>query len=222
MFTYFKNDSIRKLVVAFGNIFNNIQIQQLNADNTNRIFTIPLSYAAKEKFIKRLQEPSSISDNTRVEISLPRMAFELASLSYDSIRRMNKISKKTYTDLNSASITQSSFTETPYNFIFNLYVYTRNIEENLEIIEQILPYFGPEFIISVNMNSLNTSVDIPILISQTSLTQEYEGDMGSRRFIVSSLQFIAKSYLYANTKSDTNISGFTGSGDWMGDLEYNG
>lgn len=195
MFTYYKNESIRKLVIGFGNLFNNIQIEQINTDNSKRLFTVPLSYAPKEKFIKRLTEHSSISDNTRIEIGIPQMAFELAGLVYDPLRRMNKLSKKTNYSSNTIS---SMYTETPYNFVFNLYAYTRNIEENLQILEQILPYFSPEFVISLNMNEINQSVDVPIVLSQTNLTQDYEGDFSTRRQVITTYQFTAKSYVYGN------------------------
>jgi len=197
MFTYYKNDSVRKLVIGFGNLFNGIQIEQTNADNSKRLFTVPLTYASKEKFIRRLTEHSSISENTRIEIGVPQMSFELVGLVYDSARRMNKLSKMTQVSANQNSLA-ASYTETPYNFTFNLYVYTRNIEENLQILEQILPYFSPEFIISLNMNTMHQAVDIPIVLTQTNLTQEYEGDFSTRRNIVSTYQFTAKSYVYGN------------------------
>jgi hypothetical protein len=108
---------------------------------------------------------------------------------------MNKLSKKTKYSSNTIS---SMYTETPYNFVFNLYAYTRNIEENLQILEQILPYFSPEFVISLNMNEINQSVDVPIVLSQTNLTQDYEGDFSTRRQVVTTYQFTAKSYVYGN------------------------
>lgn len=204
MFTHFKNDSIRKLVVGFGNLFKNVQIEQLNTDNSKRIFTVPLTYSPKEKFIKRLTEHSSITDDTRIEIGVPQMAFELAGMVYDPFRKMNKLSKITKLDTATDSL-NTMYTEVPYNFTFNLYAYTRNIEENLQIIEQILPYFSPEFIISLNMNSVHESVDVPIIISRTNLAQEYEGDFGTRRSIISTHQFIAKSYVYGNTNTSNYI-----------------
>ena len=197
MFTHFKNDSVRKLVVGFGNLFKNVQIEQLNTDNTKRIFTVPLMYSPKEKFIKRLTEHSSISDDTRIEIGVPQMAFELIALNYDSARRINKLSKITNLSADKNFIS-NSYSETPYNFTFNLYAYTRNIEENLQILEQILPYFSPEFIITLNMNDLHKSVDIPIVLAQTNLTQEYEGDFSTRRSVITTYQFTAKSYVYGN------------------------
>jgi hypothetical protein len=195
MFTYYKNDSVRKLVVGFGNLFSGIQIEQINADSSKRTFNVPLFYASKEKFIMRLTQHSSISENTRIEIGVPQMSFELVGLVYDPLRRMNKLSQKTSYSSNTIS---SAYTETPYNFTFNLYVYARNIEENLQILEQILPYFSPEFIISLNMTNIHQAVDVPIVLSQTNLSQDYEGDFSTRRNLLTTYQFTAKSYVYGN------------------------
>ena len=202
MFTHYKNDSIRKLVVAFGSLFNGIQLQQTDENGDERLFTVPLTYTAKEKFIKRLIEPSSISDKTRIEISLPRISFELSQIIYDPIRKLNKTNKKISIN---GSTTDYLYAEVPYNFVFNLSIFTRNLEENLQIMEQILPYFSPEFLISVNMNSLSQNIDVPIGIATSNLTQEYEGDFSTRRFIVSSYQFVAKSYIYGKINSGPNV-----------------
>lgn len=217
MFSHYKNDSIRKLVIAFGSLFNNIKLQQKDDDGSSRIITVPLTYANKEKFVKRLTEPSSISNKTRLQISLPRMSFELSNFIYDPTRKLNKTLSRSYrTD----SQISSMYSEVPYNFIFYINVFTRNLEENLQIMEQILPYFSPEFIVSVKMNALHQSVDIPISIMDTSLTQEYEGDFTTRRFIVSTYKFLVKSYVYgpintnyAINEIDVNIFGkLTGKG----------
>jgi len=203
MFTHFKNDSIRKLVVAFGSLFNNIQLEQTDENGDARLFTVPLTYAAKEKFIKRLTEPSSISDKTRIEISLPRMSFELLQLAYDPVRKFNKTNRTL--SAQTAAEFATAYAEVPYNFAFGVNVYTRNLEENLQIMEQILPYFSPEFVVSLNMNTLYEDIDVPISIGNTTLTQEYEGDFSTRRFVVSTFQFIAKSYIYGkiSTAADT-------------------
>jgi len=202
MFSHYKNDSIRKLVIAFGSLFNGVELQQTDENGDERIFTVPLMYTAKEKFIKRLIEPSSISDKTRIEISLPRMSFELSQIIYDPIRKLNKTNKK----ISNNGLTASySYAEVPYNFVFNLSIFTRNLEENLQIMEQILPYFSPEFLISVNMNSLSQNIDVPVSIATSNLTQEFEGDFSTRRFIVSSYQFVAKSYIYGKITTGTSI-----------------
>lgn len=202
MFSHYKNDSIRKLVIAFGSLFNGVQLQQTDENGDERLFTVPLTYTAKEKFIKRLIEPSSISDKTRIEISLPRMSFELSQIVYDPVRKLNKTNKKVS---NNGPTTSYSYAEVPYNFVFNLSIFTRNLEENLQIMEQILPYFSPEFLISVNMNSLSQNIDVPVSIATSNLTQEFEGDFSTRRFIVSSYQFVAKSYIYGKITTGTSI-----------------
>lgn len=219
MFTHFKNDSIRKLVIAFGSLFNNVKLQQTDETGNPRLITVPLSYATKEKFVKRLTEPSSISNKTRIQISLPRMSFELLGLVYDNTRKFNKMNKISDCKLENGSFTYSPV---PYNFTFGLNVFTRNFEENLQVMEQILPYFSPEFIVSIKMNSLFSSVDVPLTIANTTLTQEYEGDFSTRRFIVSTYQFVAKSYVYGEIRSkyavgEINVQGYDLEGITFGD-----
>ena len=202
MFTHFKNDSIRKLVIAVGTVFNNIKIIRLKKDATTQEIIVPLTYAPKEKYIKRLTQASSISDRTRVQIDVPQMAFELTDVLYDPARKLNKMFDKFGS---TGGVSYSSKMEVPYNFIFNLYAYTRNIDENLEIMEQILPYFSPEFVVSLNITDIHKKVDVPIVLNKTILTQEYEGDFSSRRMVISTYQFTAKSYIFNRVKSATNI-----------------
>lgn len=202
MFTHFKNDSIRKLVIAVGTLFNNIKIVRLKKDSTTQQITIPLTYAPKEKYIKRITQPSSISDRTRIQIDVPQMAFELTDILYDPTRKLNKMFDRYGS---TGGVSYSSKMEVPYNFVFNLYTYTRNIDDNLEIMEQILPYFTPEFVVSLNVTDLHQKVDVPIVLNKTILTQEYEGDFSSRRMVISTYQFTAKSYVFNRVKEATNI-----------------
>ena len=190
MFTYYNNASIRKLVIGFGSLFNNIHIMQQNKGGSERDTLVPLTYAPKEKFYKRLTLPSSISDQTRVELNTPQIAFEMTNMVYDPLRKLNKLNKKTSNNYG------TSFMEVPYNFTFGVYAYTRNIEENLQIVEQILPQFTPEFVITMNFTDLHKRVDVPIVLTQTNLTQEYEGDFSTRRVVTSSFLFTAKSYVF--------------------------
>lgn len=206
MFTHYKNDAIRKLVIGFGTLFNNIKIVRYRKNGTTTEHLIPLSYAPKEKFIKRLINPSSISDRTRVEIDVPQMAFEITDILYDPNRKMNKIFD--HHGSGPEGQTLSSKMEVPYNFIFGLYVYSRNIDENLEIMEQILPTFSPEFVISLNVTDIHKKIDVPISLNKTILTQEYEGDFSTRRMVVSTFQFTAKYYVYNRVKSSDVIREF--------------
>jgi|694.fasta_scaffold21331_5 hypothetical protein len=207
MFTYYKNDSIRKLVIAFGSLFNNIHIMQKTSTGEDRDIMVPITYSPKEKFIKRLILPSSISESTRVEINIPQIGFEITNITYDPTRHLNKVHKKLIGSTGNTDL--QSYMEVPYNFTFGLYAYSRNIDENLQMMEQILPYFSPEFVITINVNN-NTykKIDIPITLMQTVLTQEYEGDFNSRRAIISSYIFNAKSYVYGKTETIFNITNY--------------
>lgn len=201
---YFNNESVRKLVIAFGSLFNNIHIDQLNKDGSVREYTVPLTYAPKEKYIKRITQASSISNRTRVEISVPQMAFEMTDIVYDPVRKLNKMLYRTSGA--TGATYYSAYSEVPYNFTFGLYAYTRNIEENLQIMEKILPFFTPEFVVTLNMTALQKKVDVPISLIKTVFTQEYEGDFSTRRAVISTYQFVAKSYIFGPVKSETNIA----------------
>ncbi len=124
------------------------------------------------------------------------MGFELVDVIYDANRKLNKTNIKI-----DSTNDYSSYSEAPYNFSFGLYVYTRNIEENLQIMEQILPQFNPEFVVSLNMTPLHQKVDVPITLQKSILSQEYEGDFSSRRSIISTYQLLAKSVIYNRVKT---------------------
>jgi hypothetical protein len=196
MFGHFYNESLRKLTVAFGALFNEIYVIRKNEDGSeqNKV-QVPITYGSKEKFIRRLDEPSGISDKTKLQITLPRMGFEIASINYDPIRHLNKLNKKV---INSAGdTTYETFQEVPYNISFSLYAYTRTMDDNLQIVEQIIPYFSPEFIVSLNLNKLDTNLSVPITLSSVAIQESYEGNMMDRRIIASSFNFIAKTRLYS-------------------------
>lgn len=198
MFNQYYNGTIRKIVSAFGSLFNEIKIKDTK-DGQSVITTVPLTYAPKEKFIKRLTLPSSISSNTRVEITLPKLSFEIAGIMPDPVRRLNKLNiRNEFTAENSSTM----FMETPYNIMFTLNSYTRTIDNNLQIMEQILPYFNPEFIVSMNMNDLHKVVDIPIILNDVGMNEIYEGDFSTRRYITSTYKFTVKAYIYGPLKTD--------------------
>ena len=214
MFTYFNNECVRKLVIGVGSLFNNIKIKNLEMGGSLLDYTVPLTYASKEKYLKRLTQLSSISENkTRVQIAVPQMAFELLDMVYDPTRKLGKTKQKIQNNY-------ASYSEAPYNFTFGLYAYTRNIEDNLQIIEQILPYFTPEFVLTLNFTSIHQKVDVPITLVKTILTEEYEGDFSFRRAVTSTFQFVAKSYVFApvsgitlaqtfNLTVEDNLNGIT-------------
>ena len=196
MFTPFYNESLRKLVIAFGSLFNEIKVTRDNGDQIR----VPLAYGAKEKFIRRIEESSSITDDVRdVGITLPRLGFDITGFSYDPSRKGNKLRKRMMRD--SVSGASHSFSEVPYNVSFSLFSFTRTMDDNLQIMEQILPYFTPEFNVSINMNRLNQSVDVPIVLGGVQTTEDYEGDFSGRRTIITSFDFTAKSYIFNRIKT---------------------
>ena len=180
MFTTFYHNSVRNLVVAFGSLFNDIEVDRKNADGTTKErVKVPIAYGPKEKFLRRITEPSSISDDIKTQITLPRLGFEITGMDYDP--------------------------EVPYNFTFQLSAMVRHMDDGLQITEQILPYFTPEFNVSLNFNSLHTKVDVPIILQSSTIVEDYEGDFDSRRSIQFDFSFLAKSYVYGPVKTSKII-----------------
>ena len=203
MFEYFYNQTLRKLTLAFGGLFDEIYVSKDTSDGKIERTRVPLTYSGKEKFIRRINEASSISNNVKIETLLPKMAFEMTNLQYDPTRKVNKMNKKFKSSLvNGETYTQEAYTEVPYNVQFSLYCFTRTVDDNLQIMEQILPYFSPEFIVTLKMNELDTNVDVPIVLNATNMTEQYEGDMTTRRSVVSSFSFTAKAHIFSK------VSGF--------------
>jgi hypothetical protein len=201
VFEVFYNQAIRKMTVAFGSLFNNVYVQRLNAsgEETSRL-RVPLGYGPKEKYIRRLRESSTIGDSSDVEITLPRMSFQMTSAIYDSARKKNTLQERFITHENNSKV-YNNYSEVPYDFNFSLSVLVKFMEDGLCILEQILPYFTPEFTVTVNVNDINKKVDIPIILNSVTTTEEYEGDFDARRLITMDLDFTVKSYVYGPVKS---------------------
>ena len=208
MFEVFYNQAVRKLTVAFGSLFNNVYVQRLDSNDseTERI-RVPLGYGPKQKWIRRLRESSSINDDTRdTQITLPRLAFELNSIAYDGGRKRNTIQKRFATYGADGTKLYTNYSEVPYTFDFTLSAMVKFMEDGLCIMEQILPYFTPEFTISINFNTLNQKVDIPVVLNGVDVNEEYEGDFDSRRLITFDMNFSAQAYLFGPTKTSGVIN----------------
>jgi hypothetical protein len=195
------NKSIKKLVISFGTLFNQLYVERYDEnDQINEKIRVPLTYGPKEKFYRRLVSDSDITDTTHVQITLPMMGFDITSMIYDPTRRLNKL-QTVYSETNNTL--KKTWTEVPYIINFGLYIFSRNIDDNLQIVEQILPNFTPEFNISLNLNELNTRVTVPIILNAVNTTEDYEGDFQTRRSITSVFDFTAKTYLYAKIKEES-------------------
>jgi hypothetical protein len=222
MFEYFYNKSLRKLVVGFGTLFNNITVNHENPDNAGSPLNIrvPITYAPQEKFIRRLLEPSSITDTTRIENQLPRLSYIMTTISPDASRRRTKfipLFSSTEAGGNCSSTGNSINEQVPVNVGFSLYVYTRHIDDTLQIVEQIIPYFNPDHVIELDLNDAQSNVRIPIVMTSSNISERFDGDFGSRRVNISSLSFIAKSYVYG--KVIPSVSAITTTGFSFG-VEY--
>ena len=173
MFTHFYHSSVRKLVIAFGSLFNDIHISRKNPDGSEKErIRIPLSYGPKEKFLRRLNERSSLDGSANVEVTLPMMGFEITSITYDPSRKRNTLSKKTQRSQTSPEQIKYSYAEVPYNFDFTLSILVRNMDDGLQIVEQILPYFTPEFNVSMNFNDTNHDFVCRLQTSQKTHKQQ--------------------------------------------------
>lgn len=221
------DDIIKKHVIAFGSLFGSVYtMTERNGQTEKR--RVPISFGPKEKFIQLIIEESGITDKTHIQMDLPRMGFELINIQYDPQRRLNKLKKKTKIINN---IRNQAYSESPYNFTFALYVFSRSMQHNLQVIEQIVPYFTPDFTVTMNMNELYQRVDIPIILMDVDINEEYEGAFDQRRSIVSVLQFNMKGYIYSPIKrigsaiietSDINLyDGLTGN-QFILDIGYTG
>lgn len=208
MFGHFYNNSVRKLVVGFGTLFNEIDVKRYNADDTvKESLRVPLGYGPKEKFLVRLRQPSSIDDDVKVRMTAPRLGFELTGFAYDPSRKRNTLSKRITTGASDGvSSVRKNFAEVPYTFDFSLSVFVRHMDDGLQIIEQILPYFTPEFTVTLNLNALAQKIDVPIVLTSVTNTAEYDGGFDSGRLINFDLNFTAKSYVYGPIKDSKIIT----------------
>lgn len=212
MFTTFYHGTIKKIVTAFGTLFNNIYVVRTDGSNTKKI-KVPLIYSPKEKFAHRLNLDV---DKTMVQTVLPRMGFSITNMNYDVDRKKNTINKRWTEEVVSGQQTfKYRYEDVPYNIDFELYVYTRNIDDGLQIIEQILPFFTPEFTITIKPKVLDNSlerVDIPIILNSISPSEIYDQKFSDEtRVLTWDLQFTAKTFLYGPVRTsglikDININ----------------
>ena len=195
---HFCNQSLRRLTIAFGQIFNNIIVQTTSSTGavTKRI-RVPLAYAPKEKFIQRLTQQADISKGKTFAIVLPRMGFELTGLKYDATRKLNKLQKTVRVRSSDSTIHNFNYSPVPYDISFNLYSFTATAENGLQIIEQILPYFQPDLTVTINaIPELEIKRDVPIVLDGVDYEDTYDGDFNKRRAVIYTLSFTAKTYLY--------------------------
>ena len=197
---HFYHKKIRNTVIAFGTIFNNVNIKRLDSSgNPQQNIKVPLSYSPKEKFLARLDAQQDLTgDDSKVAITLPRMSFEITGYSYDATRKLNKNQKITKVTTNADTTKlNNQYMPVPYNVNFSLNVYTANSDDGLQIIEQILPFFQPDYTVTmIEDRTMDTKRDIPFILNSVDYEDSYTGSLTSMRRIIYNLSFTAKVYLY--------------------------
>jgi hypothetical protein len=191
----FYHQSIRKYVIMFGNMFNDIVVRRLDTTGVSlQSVAVPLAYGPKEKFLVRITQDPNLDQ--QVAIQLPRMGFEMTTLAYDGSRRLAGTSRnvKVVSDKNKLDFT---YMPVPYDLNFNLYAYVRNADDGAQIMEQIVPYFGPEWTNQVRLiPEMSITQDVPTILNTVSIEDTYEGDFDTRRALIYTFDFTVKGYFY--------------------------
>jgi len=197
----FYHETIRNIVIAFGTMFNDIQlVRKDNSGTITQTMKVPLAYGPREKFLVRLREDADLTK--QVAITLPRIGFEIQNLSYDSARKMSRVQR--FKKVKGANTKQldTQYMPVPYNLEFELYVMAKQSDDALQIVEQILPYFQPDYALTINdMADMGITRDIPIVLGNIGYEDSYDGEFTTRRALVYTLSFTTKFYLYGPVTS---------------------
>jgi|TARA_B100000287_G_scaffold375358_1_gene375766 hypothetical protein len=193
--TYFYHEIIRKTIISFGTLFNDISIRHTKSDGTILDETkVGLSYGPMQKFLTKIQEQEQLTKS--IAITLPRMSFEMTRISYDATRKTGITQTFKAVDTTSSK-TKKVFMPVPYNIEFELNIFSKLNDDALQIIEQILPFFQPSFNLTVDLvSSIGEKRDIPIILDSIDFQDDYEGSFQTRRALIYTLRFSAKTYLF--------------------------
>jgi hypothetical protein len=198
---HFYNRTIRKVVVAFGTLFNDIYMVRYTQNGTveNEIIKVPLNWGSKEKYITRLSTDPTLTKS--IATTLPRISFDMTGMSYDSSRKL-PTTVRNFASANNSTTVNAQYVPVPYNFDFSLSIYVRNTEDGTQILEQILPFFTPDFSVTVDfIPSMEPKYDMPVILNSVSNQTEYEGDLMSTRMIIWDLEFTAKGHIWPPVKT---------------------
>jgi len=199
--TYYYHEIIRKTIIAFGTVFNDINIRHKDSSGGDYSeIKVPLSYGPAQKFLARLEQQADL--NKPVQTTLPRISFEMNSVNYDSTRKAGVT--QTFKTSDGANL-KKVYMPVPYNIGFELNIFTKLNDDALQIVEQILPYFQPAFTLTVDLvSSIGEKRDIPLVLDNVSFQDDYEGDFSTRRALIYTLNFTAKTYLFGPIADTTS------------------
>ena len=197
MFEYFYNEILRRTIIGFGTLFNGISVKQDSQE-----IRVPLAYGPTQKFLARLTQSPDLSKGTA--ITLPRMSFEFTGLTYDPARKVTTTQQFTVKDPTTGEVSKKAYMPVPYNMQFELSIMCKLNDDALQITEQILPYFQPAYNISVELvESIKEKRDIPVVLENITMQDDYEGDFTQRRVLLYTLRFTAKTYLFGPVQTAT-------------------
>lgn len=203
----FYNGTLRKYVIYFGTLFNNIEIDRVDGDGaTIQTIPVPIAYGPKEKYIALIEQNPNL--DAKIAISLPRMSFEMTSIQYSPERRLNPTTRMYNTiSANNTSELRSVYTPTPFDISFQLAIYVRNAEDGVRILEQILPYFTPEYTATLKLldNMPDIKMDIPVVFNSMATEDTYEGDFVTRRVLIHTIEFTLKGYVFGPVRERGGI-----------------
>ena len=202
----FYHQTIRKYVAAFGTLFNDINVERKNSSGTVvEKIKVPLAYGPKQKHVLASQETTAVARQTATRT--PRMGFALTGVAYDSIRKLNTVGRNVAANTAAGTSTlMTQYNPVPYNFDFTLFILVKNAEDGTQILEQILPFFTPEFTVTINtIPEMGIKADTPIILNSADVSDEYEGDLDQRRTIIWTLSFLLKGYIYPDLKTSSVI-----------------
>jgi len=198
MFEYFYNEIFRKTIIAFGTLFNGMEIQQEGS-----VTRVPLAYGPTQKFLARIEQSPDLNKPTA--ITLPRMSFEFTGLTYDASRKVTTTQQFTVKDPNDGKVVKKAFMPVPYSMQFELSIMCKLNDDALQIVEQILPYFQPAYNLSVKLvETIKEKRDIPVILESVTMDDQYEGDFSTRRVLLYTLRFSAKTYLFGPVSTATS------------------
>lgn len=202
--TYYYHEKIRKAVSIFGRLFNNLYVVRLDSNGTvlNQQ-KVPLAYAPRQKYLDRIRTNPDLLENSQVALKLPRMSFEITSIAYDNTRQLTKVSNFKALGL-SSNDRQKFYSPVPYEIGFQLNIMAKNQDDALQLVEQILPTFNPQYTLTIKPFSTeypNFTEDIPIIIQSVSFSDDFDGDLSTRRTIIYTLEFQMKVSFYGNISS---------------------
>jgi len=203
MFEYFYNEILRRTIISFGTLFNDITIKHKDSsDAITSTVKVPLAYGPTQKFLARIEQSPDL--NKPFAITLPRMSFEFIGLTYDPSRKVTTTQQFKVKDPNNSTEVKKSYMPVPYNMQFELSIMTKLNDDALQIVEQILPYFQPAYNLTVELvESIQEKRDIPVVLENITMQDDYEGDYSTRRVLLYTLRFTAKTYLFGPTTAAT-------------------